>query len=109
MAGSSQITEGDFEEVVLKSELPVLIDFWAEWCAPCHMVTPVLAELAEEYDGRLVIGRVDVDQNTELAVKYGIRAIPALLIFNGGEVVETIVGAQGKSAIAKKIDAALSA
>lgn len=108
MAAPREITEGDFDEVVLKSELPVLIDFWAEWCAPCHLVSPVVAEIAEEYDGRLVAGKVDVDQNMELATKYGIRSIPCLLIFKDGEVAEMIVGAQGKAAISKKIDAVLS-
>ena len=108
MAAPREITEGDFEEVVLKSELPVLVDFWAEWCGPCRIVAPIVEQLAAEYDGRLVVGKVDLDKAPELAGKYGIRSIPSLLIFKGGEVVETIVGAQGKSAIAKKIDAALS-
>ena len=108
MAGPRAIAEAEFDEVVLKSELPVLVDFWAEWCGPCKMIAPVVEELAKEYDGRLVVGKVDVDKAPEVAGKYGIRSIPSLLIFKGGEVVETIVGAQGKSALARKIDAALS-
>ncbi|MGD8237457.1 MAG: thioredoxin [Armatimonadota bacterium] len=108
MSVPREITEGDFEEVVLQSELPVLIDFWAEWCGPCKIVAPVVEELAADYDGRLVVGKVDVDKALELAGKYGIRSIPSLLIFKDGEVVDTIVGAQGKSSIAKKIDAVLS-
>lgn len=108
MAAPREITEGDFEEVVLQSELPVLVDFWAEWCGPCKIIGPVVEELAADYDGQLVVGKVDVDSAGELAGKYGIRSIPSLLIFKDGEVVDTIVGAQGKSSIAKKIDAVLS-
>jgi len=108
MAAPLEITEDDFEEVVLKSETPVLVDFWAEWCGPCKIIAPVVEELANDYEGRIVVGKVDVDSASEVAGKYGIRSIPSLLIFKDGEVVETIVGAQGKSAIAKKIDEALS-
>jgi thioredoxin 1 len=108
MAAPLEITEDDFEEVVLKSETPVLVDFWAEWCGPCKIIAPVVEELANDYEGRVVVGKVDVDSASEVAGKYGIRSIPSLLIFKDGEVVETIVGAQGKSAIAKKIDAALA-
>jgi thioredoxin 1 len=108
MGAPRAVTEGDFDEVVLKSELPVLVDFWAEWCGPCQIVAPIVEEIAEEYDGRLVVGKVDVDTAPELAGKYGIRSIPSLLIFKDGEAVETVVGAQGKAAISKKIDAVLS-
>ncbi len=108
MAAPREITEDDFEEAVLQSELPVLIDFWAEWCGPCKIIAPVVEELANDYDGRVDVGKVDVDAAGELSGKYGIRSIPSLLIFKDGDVVETIVGAQGKSSIAKKIDAVLS-
>ena len=87
-----QITDASFEEVVLKSDKPVLVDFWATWCGPCRMLGPVIEEIATEYEGRVVVGKVDVDSNQEYAAKYGIRNIPTVLVFQNGEVV----GRQGR-------------
>ena len=82
-----QITDASFEEVVLKSDKPVLVDFWATWCGPCRMLGPVIEEIATEYEGRVVVGKVDVDSNQEYAAKYGVRNIPTVLVFQNGEVV----------------------
>ncbi|NJB83406.1 thioredoxin [Wenyingzhuangia aestuarii] len=102
-----EITDATFEEVVLKSDKPVLVDFWAAWCGPCRMVAPIIDELTEEYDGKAVIGKVDVDANQEFAAKYGVRNIPTVLVFKGGEVVDKQVGVAPKATYAAKIDAAI--
>ena len=102
-----EITDANFDELVLKSDKPVLIDFWAEWCGPCRMVGPVVEELAKEYDGKAVIGKVNVDHNSEISAKYGIRNIPTILFFKGGEIVDKQVGAVPKSVLAGKIDGQL--
>ena len=101
------LTDASFDQEVLKSDLPVIVDFWAGWCGPCRMVAPVFEELSGEYAGRLKFGKVDVDANPATSAEYGIRSIPALLVFKGGKVVDTIVGAMPKAALAQKIDAAL--
>jgi thioredoxin len=98
-----EFTDGNFDQEVIKSDLPVLIDFWAVWCGPCRMIAPIVEELAVEYDGKVKIGKLDVDNNPNTAVKYGIRSIPSLLIFKGGEVVENIVGAVPKQQITEKL------
>jgi len=85
-----EITDGNFEELVLKSSQPVLVDFWAVWCGPCRMLAPVVEEISKEYEGRVVVGKVDVDNNQEFAGKYGIRNIPTVLVFQNGEVVGKI-------------------
>lgn len=103
----SQLSESNFDSEVASSNIPVLVDFWAEWCGPCKMIAPLLDELADEYDGKLKIGKVDVDQNQGLAGKFGIRAIPTLLIFKGGKVAEQIVGMASKKDLQKKISAHL--
>src|SRR2546430_10100182 len=90
------LTDGNFSEEVLKSTVPVLVDFWAEWCGPCKMIAPVLDELAGEYDGRVKIGKVNIDHEQALAGEYGIRAIPTLLLFHKGQVAEQIVGLRSK-------------
>ncbi len=94
----------NFQEVVLNSDKPVLVDFWAEWCGPCKMIGPLIEELATEYDGKAVIGKLNVDENPDIAATYGIRSIPTLLVFKGGEIVDRIVGAVPKSNIAQKIE-----
>jgi thioredoxin 1 len=94
----------NFQEVVLNSDKPVLVDFWAEWCGPCKMIGPLIEELATEYDGKAVIGKLNVDENPDIAATYGIRSIPTLLVFKGGEIVDRIVGAVPKANIAQKID-----
>ncbi len=100
-----EITNANFEELVLKSDKPVLVDFWAEWCGPCRMVGPVVEELSKEYDGKAVVGKVNVDNNSDISVKYGIRNIPTLLVFKNGEVVEKHVGVAPKNVLAGKLDA----
>jgi thioredoxin 1 len=102
------LTEKNFETEVLKSSQPVLVDFWATWCGPCKMIAPLLDELAEAYQGRAKIGKVDVDQESNLAARYGIQAIPTLLLFKDGQVVGQMVGAKGKRDIQALLDRALS-
>lgn len=99
-----EVTDASFEEEVLKSELPVLVDFWAVWCAPCRMVAPIVEELASEKEGSLKVTKMDVDNNPDTAMKYGIRSIPTLLLFKNGDVVDQIVGAVPKAMIESKID-----
>lgn len=100
-----QITDANFEEVVLKSDKPVLVDFWAEWCGPCRMVGPIVEEISKEYDGKAVVGKVDVDSNPNISMQFGIRNIPTLLVFKGGKVVDKQVGAVPKDVLTKKLDA----
>ena len=102
-----EITDASFEEVVLRSDKPVLVDFWAPWCGPCRMVSPIVDEISSEYEGRAIVGKVDVDANQEFAAKYGVRNIPTVLIFKNGEVVDKQVGAAPKNTYTSKIDAHL--
>ncbi len=97
--GVKTLTESNFDEEVLHSDLPVLIDFWAVWCAPCSMVSPIVESIAQEYEGKVKVGKVNVDESSQLAVRYGIRAIPTLLLFKDGQVVEQVIGVQPKDAI----------
>lgn len=109
MANALEINESNFEELVLNSDKPVLVDFWAAWCGPCRMVGPVVEEIAGEYGETAVVGKVDVDANQEISIKYGIRSIPALLYFKGGEVVDSVIGAVPKNVLTNKLDEAIKA
>lgn len=98
------VTDATFEEVVLKSDKPVMVDFWAAWCGPCKMVAPIMDELTKDYEGKAVVVKVDVDDNQDFAGKYGVRNIPTVLVFKNGEVVEKQVGVAPKATYAEKID-----
>lgn len=102
-----EITDATFEETVLKNDKPVMVDFWAAWCGPCRMVGPIIEEIGNEYEGKAVIGKVDVDNNQEYAAKFGIRNIPTVLLFKNGEVVHRQVGVAQKAAYTQAIDEAL--
>ncbi len=102
-----EITDATFEEVVLKSDKPVLVDFWAAWCGPCRMVGPIIEEVSSEYDGKAVVGKLDVDANQEFAAKYGVRNIPTVLVFKDGEVISRQVGVSPKNVYTDAIDALL--
>ena len=102
-----EITDTNFNEI-LNTDKPVLVDFWAEWCGPCKMIGPVVKELANEYEGRAVIGKVNVDENPGTAAQFGIRSIPTLLVFKGGEIVDKQIGAVPKAVLAGKLDAQLN-
>jgi len=102
-----EITDANFEEVVLKSSQPVLVDFWAEWCGPCRMLGPIIEELSSDYNGKAVIGKVDVDSNQKFAAQFGVRNIPTVLIFKDGELVNRQVGVSHKNVYADYIDALL--
>ena len=98
------ITDANFEEQVLKSEKPVMVDFWAEWCGPCRMVGPIIEDISEEYKDKAVVGKLDVDANQEFAAKYGVRNIPTVLIFQNGEIVGRQVGVAPKNAYTDALD-----
>jgi len=102
-----EFTEANFEELALKSDKPVIVDFWAEWCGPCRMVGPVVEEISKEYDGKAVVGKVNVDENPGISAKFGIRNIPTILFFKNGEIVDKSVGAVPKAALTEKLDAQL--
>ena len=104
MSDSIEFTKDNFENEVLKSDQPVLVDFWAEWCAPCKMISPIVGEIAEEYKGKIKVGNVNVESSPDLATKYGIMSIPSLLIFKNGRVEEQIIGTAPKKTIKKKLD-----
>jgi thioredoxin 1 len=109
MAGQHTVTftDGTWDTDVLKSDVPVLVDFWAEWCGPCRMMSPTIDAIAAEYSGKVKVGKLNVDENGQTAMRYGIRGIPSLLVFKGGQVVAQKVGAVGKSDVAAMLDANL--
>lgn len=102
-----EITEKNFDELVVNTDKPVVLDFWAEWCGPCKMIAPLIEEMHNEYGDKAVIGKVDVDSNNSIAVKYGIRNIPTILFLKDGEVVDKVVGAVPKATLTAKLDALL--
>ena len=102
-----EVTDANFDEIVLRAEKPVLVDFWAEWCGPCRMIGPLVAELSDDYNGKAIIAKMDVDSNPGTAAKFGIRNIPTILFFKNGEVSDKQVGAVPKTILASKIDALL--
>lgn len=103
------VTEQSFEKEVLKAETPVLVDFWAEWCGPCRMIAPIVEEFARDYEGKLKVAKVDVDDNANIAVRYNIMSIPTLGVFKGGELVERIIGYMPKGELKRRVEAALAA
>jgi thioredoxin 1 len=102
-----ELTDTNFDEIVLKSEIPVIVDFWAEWCGPCRMVGPIVSDIAEEYRDRAIVGKVDVDSNPSVSARYGIRNIPTVLFFKDGKVADKQVGAVPKSNFVNKLEALL--
>jgi thioredoxin 1 len=102
-----ELTDANFEQEVIKSDVPVLIDFWAVWCGPCKMIAPYVEQIAGEYQGKVKVGKLDVDNNPQVSMQYGIRSIPTLLIFRDGKIADQIIGAVPKKTITEKLDAQL--
>jgi thioredoxin 1 len=109
MASIGEVTDQDFGTTVLASDKPVLVDFWADWCVPCHMVSPVVEEIAQEQGERLAVAKLNVDDNPETARRYGVMSIPTLILFKGGEEKARVVGARGKDAILREIEPQIAA
>ncbi len=104
-ANLTTLTDDNFEEEVLNADKPVLVDFWATWCGPCRQIAPIVEDLADEFEGRAKVGKVDVDENPQVAQQFGVRSIPTLLFFKDGEVQEQLVGASGKKPLKEKLEA----
>ncbi len=103
-----KVTDGSFKDEVMNAEQPVLVDFWATWCGPCRMIAPMIEELAVQFEGRAIVAKVDVDQNPQTAMQFGIRSIPTLLFFKDGQVVDQLIGASSKKALAEKLESLVS-
>lgn len=103
----TEITNANFNETVVKSDKPVLVDFWAEWCSPCRMLSPVVDEVAQSYEGKALVGKVNIDEQEELAQRFGVMSIPTLILFKSGEAVQKSVGVVGKDKITRMIDSVL--
>ena len=101
-------TDANFDAEALKSDVPVVVDFWATWCGPCRMIAPIMEELAGQYEGKVKIGKLDVDENQQVAIKYGVRSIPTVLILKGGEIKDTIIGAVPKGTFVEKLEKILN-
>ena len=108
MAAPVKVTDSTFEQLVVESETPVLVDFWAEWCGPCKMIAPILDSIAEDLDGKLLIGKLDIDHNQDTAMAFGVMSIPTLLLFKGGEPVDRIVGYQPKPQLMARLQSHLA-
>ena len=108
MTAQLNVTDDDFDQEVLRAELPVLVDFWAEWCGPCHALEPVVEELAKEYDGKVKFVKMDTEQNFDVPARYGIRSLPTLLVFKGGQQVDQIMGLRPKVDLKRSLDKALA-
>ena len=106
--GIIEVTDANFDQDVLKSETPVLVDFWAAWCGPCRALAPIVDELAKEYDGKIKVGKINTDDNAQVATQFRISAIPTLLFFKGGKVIDQLVGVHPKTEIKKRLDALLA-
>ena len=103
MAGTTDVTDANFDEEVLKSQQPVVLDFWAEWCAPCRQISPIIKQLAEDYDGKVKVVKMNIDENPQTPGKYGVRSIPMVLAFQNGQVVEQLTGARPKAAFEEMV------
>ncbi len=103
MAGTTDVTDANFDEEVLQSQQPVVLDFWAEWCAPCRTISPIIKQLAEDYDGKIKVVKMNIDENPKTPGKYGVRAIPTVLAFQNGQVVEQLQGARPKAAFEEMV------
>ncbi len=103
-----EITDANFEEIVMKADKPVILDFWAEWCGPCRMVGPIIEDISKDYEGRAIVGKIDVDSNPNVSMQFGIRNIPTILYFKNGEVVDKQVGGVAKEVLTAKLDAQIA-